>query len=243
MKLMRELLEVFEKFNDENDTHELINLKSEICNVFERKMVLKIGTKNKTILLLKSAQNIIKKRKRQVKSQPKSNRLNQHRSSSSSLNNSSSDSEMNMKTYAKLIEESIGKILVNMKNHIHGNTYTNMSPTDFNVLMENLIDQSVPTCYIQCICGDRLRLFYNRNRFQLSNFIKHLRNNNTRSNLLIKNISQEISDKDGSSEMNVDERSSGNENNLSSIENVSNQQINYNNEVMNNTESINIKKS
>ena len=107
---MRELLKVFEKFNDENDTHELINLKSEICHASEGKMVLKIGTKNKTILLLKSAQNIIKKRKRQVKSQPKSNRLNQLSSNSSSPNNSSSDSEMNMKTYAKLIEESIGEV-------------------------------------------------------------------------------------------------------------------------------------
>ncbi|CAF2117503.1 unnamed protein product, partial [Rotaria magnacalcarata] len=109
----QELLETFEKPNDENDTRELIGLKSKICNISEGKILLKIGTKNKMILLLKSAQDIVNKRKRQFTDQAKLNRLNKHRSSSSSLSNSSSDTEMNMKKYATSIEESIGKILTN----------------------------------------------------------------------------------------------------------------------------------
>lgn len=70
----QELLETFEKPNDENATREFIDLKSEICNASEGKILLKIGTKTKMLLLLKSAQDIVKKRKRQFTDQAKWNR-------------------------------------------------------------------------------------------------------------------------------------------------------------------------
>jgi hypothetical protein len=44
-----ELLEIFEKPDDENSTIELIDLKKEICNTFQGNISLKIGTKNLVI--------------------------------------------------------------------------------------------------------------------------------------------------------------------------------------------------
>ncbi|CAF3364315.1 unnamed protein product [Rotaria sp. Silwood2] len=79
-----ELLEIFEKPNDEYSTFELINLKKEVCNTFERTISLKIGTKNKMILLLKSASDIIK-RKSQFASYTRSSQMDKYRSTSSSL--------------------------------------------------------------------------------------------------------------------------------------------------------------
>ncbi|CAF4536298.1 unnamed protein product [Rotaria sp. Silwood2] len=243
----KELLEIFEKPNDENCTPELIYLKSEICNISEGKMLLKIGTKNKMILLLKSAQDIIKKRKRQFIDQAKFNRLNKHQStSSSSLNTSSSDNEMNRKKYATSIQESIGKILTNMKNHIHRHTYVNISANDFGVMIEDINDQSLPRCSVQCICGDRIKLFFNHNRFQLSNLIKHLRNDNNRSKFLMKNISQDIDDQTGVDEMNqmdVDEESSRNENTLLTTQNILKKHANSSIGDADNTAAVVMKKS
>ncbi|CAF1482488.1 unnamed protein product [Rotaria sordida] len=242
----QELLEIFEKPNDENATRELIYLKTEICNISEGKILLKIGTKNKMILLLKSAQNIVKKRKRQFTDQTKFNRLNKHRSTSSSLNTSSSDSETNMKKYATSIQESIGKILTNMKNHIHRRTYVNISANDFGIMIEDIDDQSVPRCSVQCICGDRIKLFFNHNRFQLSNLIKHLRNDNNGLKFLMKNTSQGIDDQKGIDEMDqmdVDEESSRNENNLLTTQNILNKHVNNSIGDIDNTAAVTTKKS
>ncbi|CAF1549647.1 unnamed protein product [Rotaria magnacalcarata] len=242
----QELLETFEKPNDENDTRELIDLKSKTCNISEGKILLKIGTKNKMILLLKSAQHIVNKRKRQFTDQAKLNRLNKHRSSSSSLSNSSSDAEMNMKKYATSIEESIGKILTNMKNHIHGHTYVNMSANAFGVMLESINDQSVPSCSVQCICGDRIKLFFNHNRFQLSNLIKHLRNDKNKSKLSIKNTSQDTNDQEGvdqMDQMDVDEEPSTDENNLLTTQNTLNKHVNNNTADTDNTAAVTIKTS
>ncbi|CAF1651111.1 unnamed protein product [Rotaria sordida] len=242
----QELLEIFEKPNDENATRELIYLKTEICNISEGKILLRIGTKNKMILLLKSAQDIVKKRKRQFTDQTKFNRLNKHRSTSSSLNTSSSDSETNMKKYATSIQESIGKILTNMKNHIHRRTYVNISANDFGIMIEDIDDQSVPRCSVQCICGDRIKLFFNHNRFQLSSLIKHLRNDNNGFKFLMKNTSQGIDDQKGIDEMDqmdVDEESSRNENNLLTTQNILNKHFNNSIGDIDNTAAVTTKKS
>ena len=47
-----ELIDLFEKPNDENSTVELINLKKEICNISHDSASLKIGTENKIIALI-----------------------------------------------------------------------------------------------------------------------------------------------------------------------------------------------
>ncbi|CAF4391574.1 unnamed protein product, partial [Rotaria sordida] len=88
-----------------------------------------------------------------------------------------------------------------MKNHIHRRTYVNISANDFGIMIEDIDDQSVPRCSVQCICGDQIKLFFNHNRFQLSNLIKHLRNDNNRLKFLMKNTSQGIDDQKGIDEM------------------------------------------
>jgi hypothetical protein len=58
----QELIDLFEKSDDENSTNELLNLKKEICNIPQDSVSIKVGTKTKLILLLKSTQDIVKKR-------------------------------------------------------------------------------------------------------------------------------------------------------------------------------------
>ena len=89
------LIDLFEKPNDGNSTVELINLKKETCNISHDPTSLKIGTKNKIIVLLKSCHAIVKKKKLRLSYQARLNRLDKCRSttSSSSTNNSGSDSE------------------------------------------------------------------------------------------------------------------------------------------------------
>ncbi|CAM4849753.1 unnamed protein product [Rotaria magnacalcarata] len=109
-----ELIDIFEKPNDENSTSELINLKKEICNISHESISLKIGTINKIILLLKSSQDIVKKRRLQSVYEARLKRLDKRRSttsSSSSTNNSGSDSENNLGKYHALLEESITQLL------------------------------------------------------------------------------------------------------------------------------------
>ena len=103
-----ELIDLFEKPNDENSTVELINLKKETCNISHDSISLKIGTKNKIIALLKSCRDIVKKKKLQLSYQARLNRLDKCRStSSSSTNNSASDSETSFEQYHKSLKESI----------------------------------------------------------------------------------------------------------------------------------------
>ncbi|CAF3873708.1 unnamed protein product [Rotaria sordida] len=113
-------------------------------------------------------------------------------------------------------------------------------------MIEDINDQSVPRCSVQCICADRIKLFFNHNRFQLSNLIKHLRNDNNRSKFLMKNISQEIDDQKGVDEMDqmdIDEESSRNENNLLTTQNILNKHVNNSIGDTDNTAAVTIKKS
>ena len=233
------------KTNDENASRDLIDLKSEVCNILEGKILLKVGTKNKMILILNSLQDIIKKRKYQLAIQAKLNRLNKYRSTSPSLNTCSNDSEMNKEKYAKSIEESIGKILKNLNNHIRDHTYVDISANDFGITFGDITDQFLPYCSVQCICGNRMKLFFNHNQFQLSNLIKHLRNDNNRSKILMKNASQESYDQkdvDDIDQMDVGQESSRDENNLSTIQNIMNKQINNNADDTDDTAVVTIKK-
>ncbi|CAF2670696.1 unnamed protein product [Rotaria sp. Silwood2] len=88
-----QLINFFEKPNDEHSISELANLKNEICNISQESITLKVETKAKLVSLLKSAQFIVKKKKFQVLSQARSNRLDNHRSSLSSTDNNGTDSE------------------------------------------------------------------------------------------------------------------------------------------------------
>ncbi|CAF1501640.1 unnamed protein product [Adineta ricciae] len=120
----RQLLDIFEKSNDENDLPELIDLKKEVCNILDGKFTLKIGTKNKIIALLKSSRDIVKKNRRQLTNQAKLDRLNNYLSSSLSIDSNLSDAQMDMEKCAATIENSIEKILANMKNNVHGDVST-----------------------------------------------------------------------------------------------------------------------
>ena len=242
----QQLFEIFEKPNNENDLRELIDLKKEVCNIYEGKTVLKIGTKNKIIALLKSSRDIVKKNKRQLTSKAKLDRLNNYLSSSSSIDSDLTDAGADMKKYALPIENSIEKILANMQYNVHGDTSTRVTANDFEVIIEMKDGHPLPSCYVQCVCGDRIKLFFNYNRFQLSNFIKHLRNSNDRSKGLMESTNQESNDQTdllNVNPMNIDEQSSGNENDISPSRLSSNKNRSNNSDGLNNSASVRIKKS
>ena len=200
-----ELIDLFEKPDDEHSTNELINLKKEICNISYDTISLKIGTKNKLILLLKSTQAIIKKQKLQLQSQARLKRLNKYQSTSSSANNSASDGEISLGKYHSTIKESISHLLTKMNSHIHGITHTNISTNNFKVIIENINDFDTPTCSIGCICGDRVKLYFKNRRFQLTNLAKHLKTVNNKSSFLIDNENQAVNDSEDLNQMDLDD--------------------------------------
>lgn len=189
-----QLIDFFEKPIDEYCTDELLNLKKEICNISQGSITLKVGTKTKIKSLLKSTQFIIKKKKKQVLSEVQSNRLDNQQLSLSSTNNSSSDNEPSEENYRSNIEESMGRLLKSVDFKIHGTIYTDISVKDFKVIIENISNYIAPTCLVECICNERIRLYLKNNRFQLSNFTKHVK--------LIKNKST-LSNNDENQQMNV----------------------------------------
>ena len=71
------------------------------------------------------------------------------------------------------MKESITQLLTQLTS-IHDGTYTNVTVNDFKVIIENRNDYVVPVCSMQCLCGDRIKLYLKNQRFQLSNFKKHL---------------------------------------------------------------------
>ncbi|CAF3168287.1 unnamed protein product, partial [Rotaria sp. Silwood2] len=217
-----QLIDFFEKPNDEHSTSEIINVKNEICNISQESTTLKVGTKTKLVSLLKSAQFIVKKKKFLVLSQARSNRLDNHRSSLSSTDNNGTDSEVSKENYRLSIEESIEKLLKKINYNIHGNYYTNISTKDFKVIIENTIDSIVPTCSIECICNERIKLYLKSYRFQLSNLMKHLKVINNKPILLINNRNQQL---DGSSnvvnQMNFDDQALRNESSRPTTQNYS----------------------
>lgn len=174
--------------------------------------------------LLKSTQFIVKKKKFQVLSQARSNRLDNHRSSLSSTNNNSTDSEISEENYRLSIEESIEKILKNINYNIHGNNYTNISTKDFKVIIENTNDSIVSTCSIECICSERIKLYLKNYRFQLSNFMKQLKIINNKSTLCTNNKNQQLDDSSNVlNQMDFDDQALRNESNRPTTQNYSTQ--------------------
>ena len=215
----QELIDLFENPDDENSTDELSNLKKEICNISNGLISIKVGTKNKIILLLKSTQNILKKKKSQLTSEARLKRLNQYRSTSSSNNTDDNDTEDNIGKYHESVEGSIEKLLIKLDKKIHGVTYTNVSVNDFKISVEHLNSFLAPSCSIQCVCGDQIKLYFKNHQFQLSNFIKHIKNINNKRSLIINNGNDELDNQQTSNEMDFDNQASKNKNNRS---------INYN---------------
>ncbi|CAF3581135.1 unnamed protein product [Rotaria socialis] len=177
-----QLLDLFEKFNDENSSDELIALKKEICNFIDEKVSVKIGTKGKIILLLQSAHKIVRTKKAKILSEKRSNRLNKHRSPSST--NNSSNSDIDVKEFCTSIGRSIIKLLTNLNNTIHGVVLTNVSLNDFIIDVKFTDDDNAPYGLVQCICGDKVRLYYRKNGFQVSNFSKHLKSTHNKSTFM-----------------------------------------------------------
>ncbi|UJR19053.1 hypothetical protein I4U23_022184 [Adineta vaga] len=205
-----ELIDFFENPNDENATEEFINLKKEICYITQGSISLKSGTKNKILVLLKFTQDIMKKKKLQFASQARLNQSKKHRSQSSSLStdNYSSDSEDSETYHHMSIKESIRKLLANLNNNIHGTNSVNLSVDNFKIIIESADDNSTRICSIQCICGDRIKLYAKNNRFQTSNFAKHLKLIKTIAIILVNN-SDSINHQDS------DDQSMSNDNNSS----------------------------
>ena len=191
-----ELIDLFEKSNDENSTNELINLKKEICNISQDSVTLKFGTKNKLVLLLKSARDMIKKNKIRLAYQILYSQSDKFRllSSSSSTYNSASDSEASFAEYYASLKGSLEQLLVKIKKNIHGTIYVNLSVNDFQIIIENINDCVIPVCLLKCPYGDRIKLYLKNRRFQLSNFEKHLKVVNNKSASLTNNQSQESVD-------------------------------------------------
>ncbi|CAF1462118.1 unnamed protein product [Rotaria sordida] len=173
----QELIELFEKPDDENCTDELMNLKKEICTISQYSTLLKVGTRKKLISLLKSAQNIIKKKRFQLRSEARLSRVNQYRSTSPSTDDNNIAIDNNFEKYKKSIEESIDKLLIKMDRSIHGSVFNNVSVKNFQIFVDHNNELLTPTCSIQCVCNDRIKLYYKSQHFQLSNLIKHLNSN------------------------------------------------------------------
>ncbi|CAF1351263.1 unnamed protein product [Rotaria sp. Silwood1] len=201
------LFSVFENPNDENSSDELISLKKDICNFIGEKVSLKIGTKGKLIILLNEARAIIQKKKQQLLAEKRFNRHNKSRSQSSSTC-SSATAEINLKECYTSIERSIIKLLTNINNNVHGVIMTNVSSNDFKIDVKCVNDDAEPTCLIQCICGDRVRLYFRQNGFQISNLSKHLKSIYNKSKIVEINEDQNKNDSESSNDMIIDDESS-----------------------------------
>ena len=171
---LKELIDLFEKADDENSTPVLINLKKEICNISEDTFSLKVGTKTKLISLLKSTHDMMKWKRLQL-------RVEKIVSQQRSIRPSTSNDEImnpimndNAQKQEKLIRESIDKILVKINRKVHGIEFSEISKENFKILLEHGNDLLSSACSIQCICGDRIKLFKKNQHFQLSNLSKHL---------------------------------------------------------------------
>ena len=225
-----ELFDVFEKPHDENSSEELISLKKEICNFTNEKILLKIGTKGKVVLLLKLAHDIARTRKAQSLSERKSNRSHKSRSHSTSTN-SSSNAEINSETSYAYMDRSIMKLLRKINNIIHGVTFSNLSSDKFKIDISCTSDDAKPVCFIHCICGEPIRLYKRKNRYQLSNLSKHFKSTYNKENFIENNKHQDTHNSEYSTDMVVGDDNTGKEDESSFIDDIDN---NYSSTVDNN---------
>ncbi|CAF3000819.1 unnamed protein product [Rotaria sp. Silwood2] len=223
-----EILDIFEQPNDQYSSDEIICLKKEICHVLEGKFTLKVGTKGKIVLLLKSTRDIINsKRKNRLSSKIASNLVDKHRSSSSSTISDTNGDETNSKEYYTIVKRSITNLLTNVKNNVHGIIHENISINNFKINITTISDTAAPTCSIQCICGDRVKLFYRNNGFQISNLAKHFKYTYDKSRLVINNTNQDIDSLPASNEMDLGDQVLHEDNEASFIHN-SNKSVDIN---------------
>lgn len=214
-----EILNVFELPNDENSSNELISLKKEICTFTDGKVSLKIGTKGKVILLLQSAHVVVKKKKAQLLSEKKANQLDKFQSPSLANN---CISEINIKEFYASIEQSLTKMLASINNKIHGIVIAEISSADFKIDVKCINDEVIPNCFVECICGDRIRLYYRRNNFQLSNLSKHVKSTYNKSKLKVNDQTREIDDSEFSNEIMIDDECSEQDDESSSRNDINN---------------------
>lgn len=210
-----ELFDVFEKIDDSNSSIELIELKKEVCNTFDGKTSLKIGTKAKLNTLVKSAYDMVKLKRSHMTSQARLTQLDKRSSKLLSNDDNTTDSEISLTKHTALVNESLSKLLTTIKCNVHGVINTNIAANDFEVIVKNLDNQSEPICTIQCVCGDRIKLYLRNNRFQLSNLQKHLKLDNKKSSSFIVDDDQAIDDSENSNQTDLNSGISTNENNRS----------------------------
>ena len=170
----RAIIGVFEEPNSEHTSDELTTLKKDLCNFIDGKMSLKFGTKEKTITLLRATRDYYRKRKVQTASEKKS--INKSQSSSSVIDGTE-NSESSSTELLTTVKRSIAILFATLKDTIHGTFVENASPNDIKIDIQCAPDDALPMCYVQCICGYRIRLYYRGNGFQTSNLLKHFKLN------------------------------------------------------------------
>ena len=172
----REIIGVFEEPNNEYSSNELTALKKELCNFTDEKVSLKFGTKEKTITLLRTTRDYYRKRKVRTSSEKKTNGSNKSQSLSS-VTDDTENSETGSTELFTNVKRSILILFASLKNTIHGTFVENASPNDFQISIQHSTDDDLPKCYVQCVCGYRIQLYYRGTGFQTSNLLKHLKLN------------------------------------------------------------------
>lgn len=169
---LQQLIEPFEKPDNDNCTDELINLKKETCTVLNESISLKLGTKEKLKFLLNSAHDILKEKQSRIRLERKNNRISQNRSSTSSTDDNGTMNEQAAQ-YKKSINESIRMLLVKINGNIHGGAFTNVSVASLEINLQCTSSSQIPACSIRCIGGSFIKLYFKQRSFQLSNLFKH----------------------------------------------------------------------
>ena len=185
-----EITSMFEKSNDNNaTTDELIALKKEVCVTIDGEVTLKLGIKNKLGMLAKCARSVMregtKTRKSAVRSSTSASTESdgQRTSSSATANHSSSsdpDDGTDLERHRTVVVKAISKLLSSRTIIIHGVPYTHLTAKDFKIIFDQKDEFDQIQCLVECSCGHRVKLFMRTNKFQLSNFLKHIRSINGR---------------------------------------------------------------
>ena len=159
-----DLLPFLETPNDVNTSKEAIDLKKEVCYIIDNKLSLKIGTKQKILVLLKLAKDMFMKGKRMRSFSDKSSNYHQNQQSTSesdmTIGSDMNENDLDLQKHRSFIEQEIVKLLVIMNNQIHGVTHDNITFNDFKIDIKKDNENDGPTCLIECICGDRVKMYF-----------------------------------------------------------------------------------
>jgi len=176
---------MFEKSSDNNATSDdIIALKKEVCLTIDGVVTLKIGIKNKIDILLKSARDMAKKMTTRKSMVPTSTiesiRQDKQRSTWSSTSattdgNSDVDDETDIERHREVVTKAIVQALKNTKNFVHGVEHARLAAKDFKIIFDKTAEDGQITCLVECLCGLRVKLFMRADKFQGSNFSKHIK--------------------------------------------------------------------